>query len=92
MVVALVVNPMGLDDGLGSYFFGRYYEYVIGPVVFGGICYQVERKLSLFPKVMLLLLIALNDKFAIERVLDMNEADRSNYEIAEYIQMTISMQ
>lgn len=47
MVLALVVNPMGETEGTGHYFYARYYECLMGPVIFAGAAYSMSRKLCL---------------------------------------------
>ena len=47
MAIALVVNPMGQTEGTGHYFYARYYEYLIAPVAFLGVCNCLEKKLSI---------------------------------------------
>lgn len=58
MVLALVVNPMGETEGTAHYFYARYYEYLIAPVVFAGVAYCIEEKLHI-PEVLGLIVIVL---------------------------------
>lgn len=56
MILALVVNPMGIGENSGRHFYARYYEYIVGPVIFGGICYCMEKHLSILQKAVLVVL------------------------------------
>ena len=46
MVLALIINSPGYLEKPAYYFYGRYYEYLVGPIVFIGIEKISERRLT----------------------------------------------
>ena len=54
MYIALVVNSYGDVERTAYFFYGRYYEYLVGPVTFMGIRYCIENRLHIKEKVIIL--------------------------------------
>jgi len=55
MVVATTVDSPGNPDAPAYSFYGRYYEYIIGPAVFMGVDYCVNNRMKLWGSAALLL-------------------------------------
>lgn len=47
MVLALVINSPGHLDMTPYFFYGRYYEYLVGPMIFLGLGYCTENKIKI---------------------------------------------
>lgn len=64
MVVALEVNPMGETEGTGHYFYARYYECLMGPVIFAGAGYCMTKKVRMRELVGLVAVLLISGRFA----------------------------
>ena len=66
MIAALVINNPGYTDNTAYFFYGRYYEYLIGPVIFLGVIYFIENKVKIKEMVVLLILLFVSFYFTLE--------------------------
>ena len=57
MAFALTVNSPGHYDDASYFFYGRYYEYLLGPMIFIGLGYFAEKKVRIHEVIVLLLLL-----------------------------------
>ena len=66
MMMALIVNSPGNFSYTTHFFYGRYYEYLLGPVIFIGLGYFVEKKVRFREVIVLLLLLFVSFYFTLQ--------------------------
>ena len=66
MALALTISSPGFLDDTAYFFYGRYYEYLIGPMTFVGIGYFVNEKVRVREVIGLLILLFISFYFTLE--------------------------
>lgn len=66
MAFALTVNSPGHLDNTSYFFYGRYYEYLLGPMIFIGLGYFTENKVRLREVIGLLVLLFVSFYFTLQ--------------------------
>ena len=66
MALALTISSPGHLDRSTYFFYGRYYEYLIGPMIFIGLGYFVNEKVKVREVVVLLILLFISFYFTLE--------------------------
>lgn len=62
MIFALIINSPGNPDKPAYYFYGRYYEYLIGPIVFVGIEKVSEKRITPWVLMTVLILLLISEQ------------------------------
>lgn len=66
MALALTVNSPGGLDNTAYFFYGRYFEYLLGPMIIIGLGYFVNHKVRIREVAVLLLLLAVSYYFTLD--------------------------
>lgn len=65
MALALTISSPGFVDDTAYFFYGRYYEYLIAPMIFIGLGYLVHEKVQIKELVVLLLILFVSYYFTL---------------------------
>ena len=66
MAFAVTINSPGHLDNTSYFFYGRYYEYLLGPMIFIGLGYFAENKVRFFEVMGLLVLLFVSFYFTLQ--------------------------